>query len=540
MSRKSRPRKNTGRKLASVRDEPVAPAVEPELGTVHHLSPEARGTLDAIMMGCTIMAQDPIADVPIDAEDEGFIGFGDRIEDDDEPDEDEEADESFEGEPFDVDDGLDAEMDELANSLGAIALTTRVLARALLAQVLGREPRQLRAAGIPIPPVDGDGADGAMLDEITRDLLPPSAPSVAKQSRAEREEIIDEAALLIREIGLEEFDTHCELDVLRDGSAELYAYPVTPEVAHISLLEFLFERAETAAVNGDPFVVIERDASYWEFSCWAVAPPPGVGADEIAAFARHVREQEYSMVERPSIALGTSVMNEMANGDGFAELFPRQHRMAGALGLSFAGVFECTSLDGNRAVFRSVSTGESFDVFEHMDPVTYSTGWIGLGRLLPFDDDGLHLRSPGMIFVRPQRPDLARDAADALRRYEDVVPQALAVEAVISSIVFGVSVPRPTKPHRSKAQARQALDTYRDVFAGTQWEHVLLRRGALADDAADHASIAPEQVPAYYVPVRLDATLDAYMTAVVEQAEAGGGAIEKRRARKSKKARRWR
>src|SRR5918993_1449054 len=117
-------------------------------------------------------------------------------------------------------------------------------------------------------------------------------------------------------------------------------------------------------------------------------------------------------------------MNELANGDGFAELFPRQHRMAGALGLSF--------------------------------------------------DDGLHLRSPGMIFVRPQRPDLIRDAAGALRQYEDVVPQALAVEAVISSIVFGVSVPRPTKPHRSKAEARKALDTYRDVFTGTQWESVLL------------------------------------------------------------------
>jgi hypothetical protein len=539
MSRKSRPRKNTGRKLASVRDEPVAPAVEPELGTVHHLSPEARGTLDAIMMGCTFMAQDSFADVPTDGEDQGFIGFGDRLEDDDELGEDEEADESFD-ESFEDDDELDAEMDELANSLGAVALTTRVLARALLAQVLGREPQHLRAAGIPLPPIDGDAADSVMLDEITRDLLPPSIPTVANQSRAEREEIIDEAALLIREIGLEEFDSHCELDVLRDGSAELYAYPVTPEVANISLLEFLFERAETAAVNGDPFVVIERDASYWEFSCWAVAPPPGAGADEIAAFARHVREQEYSLVERPSIALGASVMNDLANGDGFSELFPRQHRMAGALGLSFADVFECTSLEGNRAVFRSVSTGESFDVFEHMDPVAYSTGWIGLGRLLPFDDDGLHLRSPGMIFVRPQRPDLARDAADALRRYEDVVPQALAVEAVISSIVFGVSVPRPTKPHRSRAQARQALDTYREVFAGTQWENVLMRRGTPADDTAEHATIGHEHVPAYYVPIRLDATLDAYMTAVVEQAEAGGGGTEKRRARKSKKARRWR
>ena len=532
MSRKSRPRKNSGRKLRSVRDEPAAQTVEPELGTVHHLSPEARRTLDAIIMGCTFMAQDPFADVPTDAEDEGFI------EDDDELDEDE--NESFDDESFDDDDEIDAEMDELASSLGAVALTTRVLTRALLAQVLGREPQHLRVAGIPVPPIDGDGADGSMLDEITRDLLPPGVPPVARQSRTEREEIIDEAAVIVREIGLEEFDTYCELDVLRDGTAELYTYPLAPEVAHISLLEFVFERAETAAVNGDPFVVIERDASYWEFSCWAVAPPPGAAADETAAVARHVREQEYSFVERPSVALGTPVMNDLANGDGFAELFPRQHRMAEALGLSFADVFECTSVEGDRAVFRSVSAGESFDVFEHSDPVVYSTGWFGLGRLLPFGDDGLHLRSPGMVFVRPVRSDFAHVAGDALRRYAEVVPRALAVEAVISSIVFGVSVPRPTKPHRSKAEARKALDTYRDVFTGTQWESVLLRGSARADDDGAHASIANEHVPAYYVPVRIDATLDAYMTAVVEQAEAGGGGAEKRRAPKSKKARRWR
>src|SRR5688572_15815700 len=145
MSRKSRPRKNSGRKLRSVRDEPAAQAVEPELGTVHHLSPEARRTLDAIMMGCTFMAQDPFADVPTDAEDEEFIDFGDRLEDDELGDDESE---SFDDASLD-DDELDAEMDELASSLGAVALTTRVLTRALLAQVLGREPQHLRVAGIP-------------------------------------------------------------------------------------------------------------------------------------------------------------------------------------------------------------------------------------------------------------------------------------------------------------------------------------------------------------------------------------------------------
>jgi hypothetical protein len=165
-----------------------------------------------------------------------------------------------------------------------------------------------------------------------------------------------------------------------------------------------------------------------------------------------------------------------------------------SLTASITGVFECVALDGNRATLRSIRDGTTYFVHEHLEPVEYSTGWVAAGRLLPFDDT-LHLRSPGTVFARPGGLHLSRAAANDVGGLERTLPPALALEAFISAAMLGVDVPRAMKPMRSKADARQLLSELQLMLADAQLE--------------------------------ADATLEAFIAALAEQA--GGGSAEKGR-----------
>jgi len=538
MSRKSRPRK----KIDLVRETSADETLDADPGTWHELTGELRQTFDAIIAGCTVMTQEAAAASAAEYDDDGNrildVGPEDAMYDD------------LGDDDIDEDELEDDELDELSDSLGAIVVTTRVFARSLVARVLAREPEHVPPQVTAFSDGNELEIDGGILDELARSLLPPTLLPSRRLSREEREAVLDEAALLLQEIALEEFDTYCDINVRRDGTPELYTYPLSPEGAHVSLLEFLFNRAEAVADNADPLLTIERDASAWEFECWSVAPPAGTTSLEVASFSRSVREQEYSLAERPTVALGVSVMEQLAVDDGFAELFPRQHHLARSLTASLVGVFECVALDGARATLRSALDGQTYEVFEHMIPVTYAVGWLCLGRLLPFDGT-LCLRSPGMIFVKPNGPTLALDAVRALERYDEVLPPALTLEAVIASVVFGLTVPRPTKPMRSRADARVALETMTEMLASAEPAPGFVG-DVTARDASSSAAEDSPRVPSYYVPgankpaepesgVRLDATLDAFLAALSEQANAGGAPAGRRRTdgrRKKQKSKR--
>ena len=501
MSRKSRHH----RELQLVRESPTDP-LESEHVTVHRLTGELQQTLEAIVSGCVLLAKAPTPPDFLDLDDDDFSDLEEEGEVDDVFGHEVAAsfDETADAEN---DDELVAALEEVAFSVGAVGLTTRVLARALISRVLGRASSQTDPLSIGLPERTAvrDEREEFVVDELTRSLLASGLPPELKPSRADRKAVLNEVAALIEEIGLEEFDEVCSLHADGGGTPELYTSPVSPERAHLLLLDNLLDRAEAAAYDRHVLLAAERRASAWEFSRWSVSPPPGAGSPEMLLLAREIRELEYSLADRSTVTLGESLIDELAGDDGFAELFPRQHRMAEALARSFVDVCECVALDGTHATFESVRGRISYDVYEHTDPPEYDVGWLCIGRLLPFG--AIHLRAPSMIFVRPDKGEIASTMASALDSLEDTIPPALALEAVISSMIHGVHVPRDVKPAQSRAQAREALESIR----------------GLLDE------------------LTVDATLVSFLAALEAQAEAGGGREDKHRAkRQTKKSKRRR
>ena len=429
MSRKSG-RRNTPDPFP---DPPVNEALDDERLTVRRLTGDLEETLDTLVSGCTFLAR--------------LEALDDERDDVDEPEEAE----------------SDDEPDGPRRLFGGITLTTRILARALLGRALDRQP----ASAADDAGAEPDVPDG-VLDDLTQALLPPDIAPSLKPSRMEQKAAFEDAAMLIREMGLEEFGVSCELDTADDGVHELVAFAVSPETAHVELLEFLVNRAEAVAFESDPLLATERDASAWEFSRWSVSPPPGKQAPD-ADFARRIREQEYSLADRSTMALGTSVIGGFADDEVFSGLYPGQRRMAEALMASFVDVFECIAVTGNRATLRSVRSDRTYVVHEHLEPVEYKVGWVAAGRLIPFDNE-LYLRSPGMVFARADALDVAESATRIVDTLEDVLPPALALEAFISSVMMGVDVPRLMKPMRSRADARAQLDSLRLLLRDAQLE----------------------------------------------------------------------
>jgi len=108
-----------------------------------------------------------------------------------------------------------------------------------------------------------------------------------------------------------------------------------------------------------------------------------------------------------------------------------------------------------------------------MEPIVYALGWIGFGRLLPFEGT-LHLRSPGMIFVPPDDGEFVTAAVAALDRLSTFLPPVLALEATISSVVFGVHIPDKVQPARSRSDARALLDTIAVLNEGVELDSRLM------------------------------------------------------------------
>jgi hypothetical protein len=490
MSRKSR------------RHDPPEPAREPfdgeelvdERVTVHHLTGELHDMLAALASSCAFLARGPVPAALLDPESDEFqelaAEMSASVTDADTALDTEEVDELDEDDALERENAaLDAEIDELRDVFDRITIRTRELARALIARVLDRDIHPVEQYYVPGASHHEDEVEGATLDEFDPSPLLPLAHPALQPSRTELKAAFEDAEFLLREVGLEVFDVSLGLEAVGDGTYELIAVAVPPESACVELLEFVFNRAEGLAREVNPVLATERDASSFEFSRWSVAPAPGRAASDVASFARYVREQEYSLVDRATITLGTSVMQKLADDQLIGELWPpRQQRMAVALTTSVVGVFECVALDGNRATLKSVRDGSTYLVHEHTEPIEYSIGWVAAGRLVPFDGD-LYLRSPGMVFAQPRGVDLARAAANDVGRLEGTLPPALALEAFISTAMMGVNVPRAMKPLRSKADARAAL--------------------------AELELILADERP------KFDATLTEFFAAIVDQASAG-------------------
>jgi hypothetical protein len=307
----------------------------------------------------------------------------------------------------------------------AFALASRLVARARGAADAPTDA-ELRMAAVE----HGEAAAAAV--EGLEFALPESLEELS-------EELVQLTEELIREAALEEHTHDAYLALQGDTDTILLVVaPVTVAAAHVWLLGSLFERVEMGIME-EPAVAMERAASAWWFNRWRPESP--TEEDEHAAVTR---EQEWSLVERPTLDSGLSFVQELVDdGEFLAALPPRQRHLARQLLQSVPGVWEVRERTGEEALFVSAD-GTEYRVREHGEEDEYGAGAVGIGRLIPFGDE-TWLRSPGMHFTPDPASLVAADDPD------------LAPSIMLESLITGIRVPRSVPPARSASEARKVL-----------------------------------------------------------------------------------
>jgi hypothetical protein len=324
-----------------------------------------------------------------------------------------------------------------------------------------RELRQL-AGDLLRHVLDRDGLPAAALEERADALRAAvrraleeggKSPEALRRQKSERLRLLGDLGALMREIGLETLDTDVSISVAKSGELRLSAGPVPSTSAHVRLLDRLLARLELSLL-GHELLHLEREASRWWFQKWSVEAAPA------GAFARTVREQEWSLAERGTLFMGPVLDNFI--GRGIAARVPeRQRRLAHALQASFPGVFLVRDRRDGTAIFQDAETGRRIEVHEHDTAIGYGPGWIGLGRLYAFDGP-IHLRSPGMALLEGEDERLAERLAEAFRRGRRQLAPALALETIVSALTREAKLPRDSSgalPH-GRASADGARDPH--------------------------------------------------------------------------------
>lgn len=272
------------------------------------------------------------------------------------------------------------------------------------------------------------------------------------------------ASAALREQALEHHTAETLVVTDRDGGRLLATMPVTVEQAHVWLSGVLYEKVE-AWVEEDPLISVERAASAWWLSRWRGSRPlPG---DD---FAHRVREQEFSLVERPLRCLGVSAVQHLLDEGLLRHIGRRQQHMAAQLLQSHAGVWTVESRADGRAVFVAAWDGTRYQVREHATPEdnAYGAGYVAVGRLIPFGD-GTWLRSPGMFMMSygDRSTALARDLARGMAAQAEHMPVEGVLEAAAYTLagVRGLprAVPPASTPDDAAALAREITSLLREV-----------------------------------------------------------------------------
>ena len=324
------------------------------------------------------------------------------------------------------------------------------------------------------------------------------SPDALKRQKTERMRLVAEVGALLRELALELLDTDVSLTANKAGEVRLTTAHATETQAHVRLLGRLIARLELSLL-GHELLHLEREASGWWFQKWSVEP-----TDE-GAFARYVREAEWSLIERGTLYMGPVVDNFIGRGLA-SRLLARQRRLANAVQASFPGVFVVRDRRSGAAVFQDMDTGRRIEVHEHDATVDYGTGWIGLGRLYAFDGP-IHLRSPGMALIDVDEDGLAERLAEAFRRGRRQLAPALAIETLISALTSSAKLPRPVQPARSPTDARQLLERATRTLAGV----------GLVEDSDEEAPATDPSQPAQ--PTRrykVDATMGHWLGGLLD------------------------
>jgi hypothetical protein len=336
----------------------------------------------------------------------------------------------------------------------AFTLASRLVARARRAEGAPTDA-ELRVAALEMSESAHAAADAAGVE------LPETLEQLSEEQMIAAEEVIQEAAL--------EEHTH-DAYLALEGDTEtilLAVRPVSTAAAHMALTEVLFERVE-GSIEGSVLAEVERAASRWWFQRWRPAKP--VEADE---FPGSVREQEWSLVDRPSLVTEMSRLAEIVRDEeGFATIPPRQRHMARSLLESVLGMWHVRERTGDEAVFVSAVDGSESTVIEDDgEDDSYGAGAVVVGRLIPFAD-GTWLRSAGSIVVPRPAPEWARALADAVKESAEFnVPPAILLEAVLTRTITGEPLPRSVPPARSASEAREILARLNAILLGSGIAH---------------------------------------------------------------------
>lgn len=329
------------------------------------------------------------------------------------------------------------------------------------------------------------------------------------------------ATAALREQSLEHHTTGVMLGTREDRGLVLVASAATPAQAHAWLLGPLYEKLEGWAAR-DPLTSLERAACAWWFSRWrGPRPLPG---DE---FARGVREQEFTFVDRPMLAVEESAVDHLVRSGLLRGVGERQQHVARQLVRSRAGVWRVDSRVEGRAVFVGPLDGERYDVLEHATTGDnpYRAGFIALGRLIPLGD-GTWLRSPGTLLLSygDRSPSLARTLAEGLETQRGSLPMPAAVEFTVHQLYGARGLPRTVPPSPSP---EDAADAGRDLS-------LLLRAAGLARPAdpssnPEAARMAARTQNTEVLEYNLDMVLAQYMQAIVQQSQKSRAVREARR-----------
>lgn len=365
------------------------------------------------------------------------------------------------------------------------------------------------AVGAPAAPGDSALADAARahyghVAELRRECGMQPVPLDAYDPAADALGLVSAD---LREQALEHHTAETLVATDRDGGRLLVTMPVSVEQAQVWLSGVLYEKVE-AWVEEDPLISVERAASAWWLSRWRSSRPlPG---DD---FARGVREQEFSLVERPLRCMGVSAMQYLVEEELLRGIGPRQQRMAAHLLQSHVGVWTVKAREDGRAVLLSALDGNPYEVREHATPKdnAYGPGYVALGRLIPFGD-GTWLRSPGMFMMSfgDRSVALARDLARGMAAQAEHMPVEAILEAAAHTLAGVRGLPRAVPPAPTP-----------DDAANLGREIIMLLREAGIARPADPGAAAGMRLSggtgAEVLEYNLDLMLGEYLQAVFQQ-----------------------
>jgi hypothetical protein len=380
-----------------------------------------------------------------------------------------------------------------------------------------------RAYGAPGAPTDAELRAAAVEASETASAIGDEQGFEVSESLDEiPEELMVFAEEVLREAALE-YHTHDAYLALQGDTDDvlLVVVPLSVAAAHVGLLANLFNRME-AAIAENPLAVLERGASAWWFERWRPAKP--IEGD---GFAAGVREQEWSFIERPTLALDTPFIDGLLGDEEMAaDIPPRQRHMARQLLESVLGIWQVRERTGDDAMYISAVDGTEHPVKEHAPVEEYGTGAVVIGRLIPFGD-GTWLRSPGAVTTPAPRPEWTRTLTEGMKRASELdLAPAIVLEAALTHTMTGERVPRSVPPARSASEARQLLKEMVPIF---------LEAGlATPTDGSDLPPDVRASATGPLVTTELDDVVGEWMQALSQMARKGTGGSKS----KAKKRRR--